>query len=522
MNEYRSFRFRGVCCGLAVGALVLGSFALTQPAHAGTYLASFCPPLNAPPETAVFEANAGYTGLRCSQERFGLGVLVPGGSAAVGTFGQWRIPTPAGVLFTGGWLHVERYGTFVTQALYRSVGQSGYSQIEFPTTTDYDWPARGTGPIAADEFILRVQCPGPANCANTFAPALSATSMLFYVDDVTSPAIAEITGGLTEGPAQRGTQGLTVSATDEGSGVADVQVDVNGTSYAADGSVCTVTGGEAHRLVPCPTQRSVDFEIDTTDPAFHEGPNTLEVCALDFATPTSNPANLPEETCETLGVYVDNSCPVSDGPDAAAIRFGFGKAPKQRRTVRYGKQPSVSGTVADAEGEPIEGATVCLSERDRLESAPEVDVATVRTDHNGRAGVPLPKGPSRQLKLTYWADQEEVEIETARLDVRARPRLRVRSGKKLSDGAKARFRIKLAGPYRAKRKVAVQALAPAGWLDFPGCVGKTETDGVYACSYRFREQGGNLKYKFRARVPRQKGYPYLQGRSRSEIVVVRD
>ena len=91
-----------------------------------------------------------------------------------------------------------------------------------------------------------------------------------------------------------------------------------------------------------------------------------------------------------------------------------------------------------------------------------------------------------------------------------------------SDGARARFRVKLAGPYRGKRKVAVQALAPAGWLDFPGCVGKTNRRGIFRCSYRFREQSGDVKYKFRALAPRQSGYPYLQGRTRSMTIVVRD
>ena len=77
-------------------------------------------------------------------------------------------------------------------------------------------------------------------------------------------------------------------------------------------------------------------------------------------------------------------------------------------------------------------------------------------------------------------------------------------------------------PTARSAKVAVQALAPAGWLDFPGCVGKTDRKGTFRCSYRFREQSGSVKYQFRALAPRQPGYPYLQGRSRSERLVVRD
>jgi hypothetical protein len=100
--------------------------------------------------------------------------------------------------------------------------------------------------------------------------------------------------------------------------------------------------------------------------------------------------------------------------------------------------------------------------------------------------------------------------------------LRVRPALEAQDGGKARFRVRLGGPYRGKRKVAVQALAPAGWLDFPGRVGRTNRQGFFRCAYRFREQSGSVKYQFRALAPRQPGYPYLQGRSRSEKVVVRD
>ena len=345
----------------------------------------------------------------------------------------------------------------------------------------------------------------------------------FYVEDVSQPAVGELGGALMEGAAQRSTQVLSVPASDQGSGVGKVTLQVNGRRVAAADPGCALASdGRALRLSPCPSSPTTQFAVDTTATGFAEGRNSIEVCVTDYAQETDDPASLAGESCTPAPVYVDNSCDVAQARDAADVRFAFGGGGRERSTVRYGKRARVVGTLKDAADDPIEGATVCISSRDRLGGAEEIDVEELETNRRGRAKVRLPKGASRTVKLTYWADEEQVEMRTVDLNVRARPKLTVLSRRKLSDGGRARFRVKLPGPYRGKRKVAVQALAPAGWLDFPGCVGKTNPKGVFTCSYRFREQTGSVKYQFRALAPRQPGYPYLQGRSRSERLVVRD
>ena len=345
----------------------------------------------------------------------------------------------------------------------------------------------------------------------------------FYVEDVSQPAVGDLGGALMEGAAQRSTQVLSVPASDQGSGVGRVTLEVNGRRVAAADPGCALASdGRALRLSPCPSSPTTQFAVDTTATGFAEGRNSIEVCVTDYAQETDDPASLAGESCAPAPVYVDNSCDVAQARDAADVRFAFGGGGRERSTVRYGKRARVVGTLKDAADEPIEGATVCISSRDRLGGAEEIDVEELETNRRGRAKVQLPKGASRTVKLTYWADEEQVEMRTVDLNVRARPKLTVLSKRKLSDGGRARFRVELPGPYRGNRKVAVQALAPAGWLDFPGCVGKTNPKGVFTCSYRFREQTGSVKYQFRALAPRQPGYPYLQGRSRSERLVVRD
>jgi hypothetical protein len=450
------------------------------------------------------------------------------GVALPDSFALWRISASPGLRFQGGWFqadpaHVSSYRSIY---LYRLEGESEAARPAIISAAGwYAWPE--SGEIAADELVLRTTCINSHSCkADSGRPGDTMTlarSFGFEIEDYSPPAVGNLGGALMEGAAQRSTQILAVPASDRGSGIGRVTLEVNGDRYATEDPGCALApDGRALRLSPCPASPTSHFAVDTTDPAFSEGRNAIEVCVTDYAEETDDPASFAGESCAPARAFVDNSCDVAQAPDAADVRFAFGKRGKERRTVPYGNRASVIGTLRDAAHEPIEGATVCVSTRDRLGGAAEIDVEEVETNKKGRAKVRLPKGPSRAVKLTYWADEEQVEMRTVDLNVRARPKLKVLSKRKLSDGGKARFRVRLGGPYRGKRKVAVQALAPAGWLDFPGCVGKTNRKGAFRCSYRFREQSGSVKYQFRALAPRQSGYPYLQGRSRSEKVVVRD
>jgi hypothetical protein len=388
-----------------------------------------------------------------------------------------------------------------------------------------DWPNRDSAEILADQLVVALTCRASPGCSHGWA-ASKAQEFGFVVEDLAQPRVTDVAGPLTEGAAQRGTQLLDLAAADQGSGVSEFELRVNDQRFAREDAGCT-TGADADGpfavgLSPCPANAAAQLAVDTTAPPFAEGPNAIEVCARDYAQESDDPASFAGESCAPAGVYVDNSCDVSQAPDAADIRFGFGKRARARLTVRYGKRARAVAKLTDAADEPIDDATVCVSTTDRIDGAGEIDIAEAQTNEGGKAKVKLPKGASRRVKLTYWADEERVEMKTVSLNVRARPKLKMLSKRNLSDGANARFRVKLAGPYRKRRKVAVQALAPAGWLDFPGCVGRTDPKGVFRCSYRFREQAGSVRYQFRALVPRQRGYPYLQGRSRSEKLVVRD
>jgi hypothetical protein len=533
--------------------LAIASLWTAGSASAGVYTAVLCKPQVGAnePETAQFDTNdpvtstydsgwarAGGVPPSCwaNGASLSLALSTTYGAAPPGSYGQWRIPVPAGLRMLGGALQantdLELPGVSFWYRLSTTSGAVvADGAISGPRW--YVWGAwhgtQGT-PVNGNELVIRGEC--VSGCPQGSGQAWLVVGPLgVRIEDYQQPTLAPPSGALSEGAAQRGTQVLDLQATDVGSGVAEISLRVNGQPYTTLSASCRTavdpgtTGGSGDvvtRLSPCARDTGIrSVAVDTTHAPFQEGGNALEVCARDFAAATgTDTAVNPNEACTPVGVFVDNSCDVSTAPDAADVRFGFGKRGRSRLTLRYGKRARVVAKLTDAADKPIAGAAVCVSARDRIKRAKEIDIAQLRTNRRGRATMKLSKGASRRIRLTYWADQEHVEMRVARLAVRARPRLRIPSKRKLSGGGRARFEIKLAGPYRRDRKVVLQALAPAGWLEVPGCSGRTDEIGTFRCAYRFRQQSGAVKYKFRALVPRQRGYPYLQGRTRSEKVVV--
>jgi len=534
IKSRRPFDWVSVGARVAALTIIAGALELAPVAGAGTYTAVACTSDGAAPapETAQFEATSanGWQGINACGTN---GLMITPGTIPTPEYSaaRWRISAPAGLRFEGGhflaWAHVPTV-EHRPRYLYRVSGTADLTEVgpivsAQDNPTWHSWLEPNFNGIAADQLVIEQRCTAAGGCRDGWVGSLYARDFTLHIEDVAQPVASALSGPLTEEPAQRGVQLLSVAASDQGGGVRQIELRTNGQRTAVKELGCALDGGgSALRLTPCPPSPAVDFAVDTTQAPFREGKNALEVCVADYAQETETQDSLAEQSCNPARVYVDNSCAISQAPDAADIRFGFDRRGKARRTVRYGSRVPVVSKLTDAADEPIEGATICLSSRDRVRGARAIDMASVQTNKHGKARMRLPKGTSRRVKLTYWADEEEVEMRTARLSVRARPKLQVLSKRKLSDGGTVRFRAKLAGPYRGNRKIAIQALAPAGWLDVPGCTGRTDHKGYLRCAYRFREQSGPVKYKFRALAPRQRGYPYLQGHTRSKKVLVRD
>jgi hypothetical protein len=356
----------------------------------------------------------------------------------------------------------------------------------------------------AEAFRARLRCARRGGCGEGGEAEVRIRRLRLELADLVAPAV-EIGGPLTSGRTQRGDQRIETIVTDRGSGVRRVFLEVNGEPLAERTLDCALAARVATRVQPCPASGEPGFNAATAYPPFRQGPNRVRVCALDFA-----PASQPNRECVARRARVDNACPVGDGGPAGILRAHLSGG-RQRLVSNHGEPARVYGRLVDGAGDGVGGEQVCVATRTDLPGTAERVVATPVTRGDGSFAARLRPGPSREVRLAHWPDAERVSERFLRLDVRARPALRLRPRHTLRNGDRLRFAIRLHGPHAGRRHVQLEVWASGSWL--PLRTGRTDLDGRWRASYRFHATSGERTYRFRAFVPRQLGYPYLAGRS---------
>lgn len=190
-----------------------------------------------------------------------------------------------------------------------------------------------------------------------------------------------------------------------------------------------------------------------------------------------------------------------------------------RVRVTLGSEVRIDGRLENPDGQPVPGAEVQVLSRGA--TTPEQLLGILQTDGQGRYAYLAEAGSSRVLRFVYAGTQQilpaqgEVTLLVPAVStIRARPR-RVRNGQ--SVGFAGRLRSLPAPP--AGKLVELQVLLSGRWQTFRTT--RTTPDGAWRVRYRFRRSCGVLRYRFRARIPAEAGYPFETGRSRAATVRVR-
>jgi hypothetical protein len=358
-------------------------------------------------------------------------------------------------------------------------------------------------------------CPGSWIYAHYFATT--------EVDPV-APTLAGLEGSLLSGDTVRGHQTLSVKAHDEGGGISNVSVSVNGLPAAqpqvsncdvAQVNNPSVQGTVAAAITPCPTETKADWTLDTQAYPFHDGENTVQVCASDFAT-LSN----PNTTCSPAQtVDVDNSCTESPVSGGETLSAQFSASKSDTITVGYGKDAAVTGQLTDSTGDPVPGATLCVKMQALGVEPSASPVGTVTTDANGSYIYKVPPGPDRAVVIGYRHDAFQVEREV-RYYAHAGPSLKL-APRSLADHHRVRFWGQVPGPNGGGRVIVLQANVPGSrqWITFRKAT--TNSEGDFQSAYKFTSTTRTTTYRFRAVVPAQSDYPWVEGASRPAKVLVR-
>jgi 5-hydroxyisourate hydrolase-like protein (transthyretin family) len=488
----------------AGGAIALLLIAASS-AEGGTYRAVQCDPARgAGHGDLAFERSSGdYTSEADCQDRRGLTVRHRGERTGAGNWGAWTLDVPTGLALRRARAKVAGTASagHVPELL---VGLPGVDLTPFGRATGKAHTVRWSGD-GAERIQARLRCRRSSGCGEGSSAQVSLRRVSLRLTDSEQPD-PELGGPLVDGHTQRGTRVLQGSATDQGSGVRRLFIEVNDRPSLTKKSDCAVAQEIALRVSPCPSSAEAGFGVDTTAPYFRQGPNQIRVCAIDYSPTTDR-----NRGCEAQKVRVDNDCPVDSGTPGGRIQAHLARA-HPRRPVPYGKSAKVTGRLLDAGGEAVSGAEVCVATRVELPEFAEQVVATPETDHDGRFEARIPAGPNREIRVAHWPDSAHVDERYLDIGVRARPRLILHPEGTLHNGQSLHFAVRLPGPVPGDHRVHLKVNDGDRWLLVD--TGRTNNRGRWRTSYRFHATSGTHTYRFRTVVPHQPGYPYAAGRSR--------
>jgi hypothetical protein len=367
------------------------------------------------------------------------------------------------------------------------------------------------------------------NCNGNYAPGCEAgpTIWAHYIAatevDPNAPTLAGLQGSLLAGGVVRGHQALEVEAKDKGGGLSAVAVLVNGLQASPPTIPTCALDSVANRsykgvvalsVTPCPSALKAKWTLDTETYPFHNGANAVQVCASDLST-----LGNPNTTCSVHAVDVDNSCVESSVPGGEVLSAQFAKSNRETVTVGYGRDANVIGRLRTNSGDPVPGATLCVKMQTLGINSHPANVATVQTDTTGHYTYSVPPGPNRDVEIGYRHDTHQI-VRDVRYYARARPSLKLAPAA-LHNGKRVHLWGHLPGPGAGRRVVIIQANAAGStrWITFRKAT--TTKKGVFSTGYRFTSTTRKTRYRFRALVPRQAGYPWIEGHSKPAEVLVR-
>ena len=322
-----------------------------------------------------------------------------------------------------------------------------------------------------------------------------------------------------EAPAAADPTLISVSVTDKVSGLAGGQIEL---SQAGSGSWYVL-----------PTQQNGDRLVARIDDAsLPPGTFLLRATARDHA------GNLNSTDRRQDGQPMVISLPLRI---RTVLSAGFMQSRTVTRTIRHGgrrkrvrdrvevskpiarvayaSRTEVQGVLANADGQPIADAEIEVFSRDATNA--EHLAGVVRTDALGRYSYAVLANSSRTLRFVYRGTalylptvSEVTLLVRAASTIRAKPR-------RLLNGQTVRFigKVRSLPAPPAGKLVELQVVLSGRWQTFRTTL--TGPDGAWGVRYRFRRSCGVIRYRFRARLPAEAGYPFETGRTRTVQVRVR-
>jgi hypothetical protein len=189
--------------------------------------------------------------------------------------------------------------------------------------------------------------------------------------------------------------------------------------------------------------------------------------------------------------------------------------------ARFGRTIKLHGRLTTPGGNPLVDSEVEVSEQLALPGAVPRRIASLRTSRTGRFTFKALRGPSRVLRFRY-AGTGTIRARTTTVDLRVQASSTLHpSRRKVRNGEYVTFRGRVRGrPLPSAGKlVELQVFTRGQWRTFaqPRASARTRR---WAYAYRFEAVRGHVRFRFRARIRKETGFPYDLGYSRQKSVTV--
>lgn len=507
----------------AVAVLLVGSTTAAD-AASGTYVVESCRtangaagaqtwvarpiPATATPTRPVFTdgcANQGHV-------RFELQPLI---NREV-TASQWLFEAPGGTSIVG--LDLWRYAAVLAPeqpARYALFADERVLERS-PELPTWELGGFGVGELVslpgldAHRVGVQIGCDaGDYSCAGDAIRLGITRAAVTLRDEVSPEAIGSPSGRLFSDLSLDGLVDARLGFRDLGGGVATVELRVDGTGRGVEhvGGAWCAPPFVVH--VPCASAGSATLTLDASQ--LSDGAHTVEFVMSDVAgnRGIAGPFAISVRTPPPSASGGPAAAPSSPAPTAAQPHGTLSLAGKSTRRVKFTAQ-RFTGTVRSPGGSGIAQARIEVATRP-LRGGAWSAPTFVTAGANGRFAFTLPRGPSREVRLSYGESTQ-----TVKLIVAAPVRLKT-DRKATRNGRSVRFEGTVPGAERARTRVELQAWA-GRWVPFATAALRR---GRFSASYRFRSTYATTRYRFRAVVHGDDDFPYAGGTSPEVEVVVR-
>jgi hypothetical protein len=427
----------------------------------------------------------------------------------------------------------------------------------------FDQANRVNVTFAQNRFSVAVTCE-PANPENgdtcTVAPS-QLTYRIYggkiFLHDDRDPTVESTTGSMLSDARLVGNEDLTLSASDDGSGLYRVRVLVDGAVrdsrvVESNGGACAdvnPANGDDYEFAsdrPCAASTDGRFLFDTTKlpDGVHEVVVQIEDASGNLvalapartvtianaapaapAAPVTSPqmpaapaANAAPTSLPSPGVAVRNGTTASGRPcpgDRVAL-----SVPRRSVSLAHGARATLTARLACVTtDEPLINADLDVESRvrNRVAALPKV-----RTDSRGQARVRLAPGSSRSVRLGYRLSPGARTSAQGVVEVKVRSKIAFSiTPRQTRNGRRIVLAGRLLGGQVPRRGVSLTAQYRDGqkWRPFREL--RTDARGRFRLAYRFTRTRRDARYVLRVNLTRgQLDYPYEPTASRAITVRV--